>query len=237
MEAVLHFIYVVAIKDAKAWSGDTPFELAMIGFWNLTIVWLKLLIPWRFFRLWALLDGIDPPENMVRCVANNYSTLGFWRSWHRSYNLWLIRYIYVPLGGTSNTIVGAIMPKVVVFTFVALWHEVGIRLLVWGWLISLFLLPELLATWLLPESRYGREPWFRNICALGGALNIVLMMSANLVGFVLGTDGARYFMEQIVGTWQGWGFVVLALPCLYIGAQVMFEYREEEKRRGIFRKC
>jgi len=45
------------------------------------------------------------------------------------------------------------MPKVVVFTFVALWHEVAIRLLVWGWLISLFLLPELLATWLLPESR------------------------------------------------------------------------------------
>jgi hypothetical protein len=52
----------------------------------------KLLIPWRFFRLWALADGIDPPENMVRCMANNYSALGFWRSWHRSYNLWVIRY-------------------------------------------------------------------------------------------------------------------------------------------------
>jgi hypothetical protein len=52
---------------------------------------LQLLIPWRFFRLWALMDGIDPPENMVRCMANNYSTLGFWRSWHRSYNLWIIR--------------------------------------------------------------------------------------------------------------------------------------------------
>jgi len=42
MEAVMHFIYVVAIKDAKAWSGDTPFELAMIGFWNLIIMWLKV---------------------------------------------------------------------------------------------------------------------------------------------------------------------------------------------------
>ena len=42
MEAVLHFIYVVAIKDAKAWSGDTPFELAMIGFWNLIVMWLKV---------------------------------------------------------------------------------------------------------------------------------------------------------------------------------------------------
>lgn len=53
---------------------------------------LQLLIPWRFFRLWALADGIDPPENMVRCMVNNYSALGFWRSWHRSYNLWIVRY-------------------------------------------------------------------------------------------------------------------------------------------------
>lgn len=52
----------------------------------------QLLIPWRFFRLWALAGGIDPPENMVRCMVNNYSALGFWRSWHRSYNLWIVRY-------------------------------------------------------------------------------------------------------------------------------------------------
>lgn len=91
MEVILHYMYVVAIKDRKAWQGDSPAEIAMIGFWNLIIVWLKLLIPWRFFRAWALFDGIDPPENMVRCMANNYSTFGFWRSWHRSYNLWIIR--------------------------------------------------------------------------------------------------------------------------------------------------
>lgn len=42
MEFTLHFIYVVAIKDAKAWGGDTPFELAMIGIWNLFVMWLKV---------------------------------------------------------------------------------------------------------------------------------------------------------------------------------------------------
>jgi membrane-bound O-acyltransferase GUP1_2 len=42
MEFVLHYIYVVAIKDTKAWSGDTPFQLAMIGYWNLLILWLKV---------------------------------------------------------------------------------------------------------------------------------------------------------------------------------------------------
>jgi hypothetical protein len=35
-------MYVVAIKDTKAWVGDTPLELSMIGLWNLIIVWLKV---------------------------------------------------------------------------------------------------------------------------------------------------------------------------------------------------
>ena len=42
MEWVLHHMYVVAIKDTRAWQGDTPFELSMIGFWNLIVVWLKV---------------------------------------------------------------------------------------------------------------------------------------------------------------------------------------------------
>ena len=42
MEFILHFMYVVAIKDAKAWTGDTAAQLSMIGFWNLIIVWLKV---------------------------------------------------------------------------------------------------------------------------------------------------------------------------------------------------
>jgi D-alanyl-lipoteichoic acid acyltransferase DltB (MBOAT superfamily) len=42
MESILHTMYVVAIKDAHAWTGDSPAELSMIGFWNLIIVWLKV---------------------------------------------------------------------------------------------------------------------------------------------------------------------------------------------------
>ena len=110
------------------------------------------MLPWRFFRLWSLADGVDPPENMVRCMANNYSTLGFWRSWHRSFNLWILRYIYVPLGGSRNALASTLL----VFTFVALWHDLSLRLLTWGWAISLFIVPELLARRLLPEDQVRR---------------------------------------------------------------------------------
>ncbi|KAF8556486.1 MBOAT-domain-containing protein [Imleria badia] len=233
MEFILHYMYVVAIKDTKAWQGDTPLELSMIGFWNLIIVWIKLLLPWRFFRLWSLASGIDPPENMVRCMANNYSTLGFWRSWHRSYNLWIVRYIYIPLGGTKNVAITAAL----IFTFVALWHDLSFRLLAWGWLVSLFILPELLAATLLPQSKYGKHGWYRHVCACGGVINVLTMIAANLVGFVIGTDGILYMANQITGSFQGFRFLIGACACLFVGVQLMFEYREEEMRRGIFRRC
>ena len=30
----------------------------------------------------------------------------------------------------------------VIFTFVAIWHDIQLRLLLWGWLITLFIVPE-----------------------------------------------------------------------------------------------
>jgi D-alanyl-lipoteichoic acid acyltransferase DltB (MBOAT superfamily) len=233
MESILHYMYVVAIKDTKAWQGYTPLELSLIGFWNLVVVWLKLLLPWRFFRLWSLASGIDPPENMVRCMVNNYSTLGFWRSWHRSYNLWIVRYIYIPLGGTKNFALTTLL----IFSFVALWHDLSFRLIAWGWLVSFFILPELLARYLLPQTKYGQFSWYRHVCAIGGVFNLLMMASANLVGFVIGTDGIMYMASQIAGTWQGLRFLLAASCIIFVGVHLMFEYREEEMRRGVYRRC
>ncbi|BEI85833.1 hypothetical protein CcaverHIS002_0601200 [Cutaneotrichosporon cavernicola] len=205
----------------------------MIGFWNLVIVWLKLLIPWRYFRLWALFDGVDAPENMVRCVANNYSVLGFWRSWHRSYNLWIVRYIYIPAGGAKRVVLSTFL----VFTFVALWHDLSFRLLAWGWLVTLFIIPEITARALVPEKKYGDKWWYRHVAAIGGVVNILLLMGANLVGFVLGLDGMQHLLHELVTTPQGWGFMAFGTSCLFIGVQIMFEYRNDEARRGIDRRC
>lgn len=247
LESVLHTMYVTAMQKTQAWQGASAADLSMIGFWNLVIVWLKvssasafgleltfqLLIPWRFFRLWALLDGVDPPENMVRCVANNYSTLGFWRSWHRSYNLWTVRYIYVPLGGAKRVFLSTVL----VFTFVALWHDLSWQLLAWGWLVAGFVVPELVGRALVPASKYGQEWWYRHVAAFGGALNVLLMMTANLVGFVLGLDGVKYLISTLLGTGSGILTLLFIIACLFIAVQVMFEYREEEARKGIDRRC
>jgi D-alanyl-lipoteichoic acid acyltransferase DltB (MBOAT superfamily) len=213
----------------------------MLAYFNLHIIWLKLLLPWRFFRLWSLIDGIDPPENVVRCMSDNYSAFAFWRSWHRSYNRWIIRYIYVPLGGGPGggvSKVRGIGNMLAVFTFVALWHDINLRLLIWGWLITLFVLPETLATMAFPAKKWRNRPnAYRVICGIGAVFNILMMMAANLVGFAVGLDGLKGLVQGIIGSWQGLGFMLVACACLFVGVQVMFEVREGELRRGINMKC
>ncbi len=83
---------------------------------------------------------------------------------------------------------------------------------------------------------------------------MLMMMTANLVGFVVGTDGTKFFLTQLFGTWEGLRFMVVCCSCMFIGVQFMFEYRsefffssrfltmscpnrEEELRQGIVRRC
>ncbi|KAH3688471.1 hypothetical protein WICPIJ_000534 [Wickerhamomyces pijperi] len=232
MEFLLHFIYVVAISKTHAWINSTPFQISMIGLFNLNIIWLKLLIPWRFFRLWALLDGIDPPENMIRCMDNNYSALSFWKGWHRSFNKWVVKYVYIPLGGQGNRLLASLA----VFTFVAVWHDIELKLLIWGWLVVLFIMPEYFLSSYF-RKYHSQNWWYRHLCAIGGVLNVWLMMIANLYGFCLGNDGTKALLYEMFCTSSGLSYFLVANFALFIAVQVMFELREDEKRRGIDVKC
>lgn len=231
MEFILHATNVVAISKTRAWEGDTPFQISMIALFNLCVIWLKLLLIWRFFRLWALVDEIDPPENMLRCVCNNYSALSFWRSWHRSYNRWVVRYIYIPLGGSSRPIIN----NLIVFTFVAVWHDIKLYLLFWGWLVVVFIIPELAATAIFKPFR--NHPMYRHLCAIGAVANIWMMMIANLIGFCVHLDGMKQMLNDMVYTADGLKYMIISTLCLFVGAQAMFEFRETEKRKGINLRC
>ncbi|KAI9848012.1 MAG: glycerol transporter [Thelocarpon superellum] len=243
MELMLHFIYAVAISKAEpAWEAYTPFQLGMLGYFHLHIIWLKLLIPWRFFRWWALVDGVDPPENMVRCPSDSYSTLAFWRGWHRSINRWTIRYIYVPLGGSGRGrthgwrgMLQAAINFFAVFTFIAFWHDISLTLLMWGWLVTLFILPEVIACFLFPPRRWEQYPTaYRALCGMGAVGNLLMMVTANLVGFALGIDGVKDLWLNILGTSSGLVFLVCACAAMFTAVQIIFEVREQERRRGIW---
>jgi len=62
----------------------------------------------------------------------------------------------VPLGGSSNVIIATLIS----FTFVALWHDLKLRLLAWGWLITLFIIPEMVLGKVVTEKKV-RRPLFQ----------------------------------------------------------------------------
>lgn len=209
MEVVLHYSYVGAIGLSNPdWVTYTPAQLSLLSYMNLHVIWLKLLLPWRFFRLWSLLDGIDPPENMVRCVSDSFSPLSFWRAWHRSFNKWIIRYIWIPLGGadfsTTAQAVRSVGSYLLVFTFVALWHDIRLRLLIWAWLVVLFIVPEVVGKFLFPARKWENRPrTYRYLCGWGAVCNMLGMLAANLVGFMFGFDGLQAIVKGIFHDFAG----------------------------------
>ncbi|KAJ1972015.1 glycerol transporter [Dimargaris xerosporica] len=229
MECMQHLFYVVAISHAHAWTGYSPFQMSMIGYFNLKFIWLKLMIIWRYFRFWAMCDGLDVMENMRRCMSNNYSVQSFWRDWHCSFNRWLVRYVYIPLGGRRFSLYNVWA----IFTFVAIWHDISLRLLAWAWLICLIFLPEGVCTFLFNRPKYTQKPWFRYFSGAGCVLNIFMMMVANLVGFSVGVDGIQTMLGQIFCL-KGVVFIVATLVCLFIAVQIMFEIREHEYRQRYY---
>jgi D-alanyl-lipoteichoic acid acyltransferase DltB (MBOAT superfamily) len=135
---------------------------------------------------------------MTKCMSNNYSAVGFWRSWHKSYNVWLVRYVYIPLGGNKNRIFNTL----IAFTFVAVWHDIELKLLVWGWLITLFILPEVIVGSLFRKyvisfilTQFAKSPFYLFLAACGASLNIIMMVIANLVGFCFGLNGLQQVLK------------------------------------------
>ena len=77
----LHYFYHYSFNVYKLWKTQefSPIEVCLTGYWTLNFMYTKFLIIWRFFRCVSLFDGIDTPENMNRCVNNNFTFTGFWR--------------------------------------------------------------------------------------------------------------------------------------------------------------
>ena len=216
-------------------SGFGPLEVAVLALTVLNFMWLKFAVIWRFFRLWALMSGVEVPENMLRCVNNNATILGFWKGWHASYNRWLVRYLYVPLGGSRYKLLNVW----VVFGFVGMWHDrLGWRLIHWAAIFALFLAPELgveaAGRVLFPTPMARDTHVYRLARSIVGAVNVHVLIVGNLVGYVVGLDGVRELLGVYVQAGRrGVAVVAVTLAAFTAHTHLGFEQRAgEERRRG-----
>ena len=240
-EIFTHFIYVTALLNnhsirnlaaLKKFKEEVPHYIYYFLVFNrLVFVFMKYDVIWKIARLWGWMDGICCEENINRCIYNNYSFEGFWRQWHRSFNIWLIRYMYIPMGGSKKKFINTF----IIFSFVALWHEVKLHLLVWAWTIYFTLIPEMLIKRYFnkKERQYLTNYfWFRYLRAFVCSIDILLMIFSNLCGYGFEKeDIIDYFKEifQLAGVLGVLGFLVY----FAINTFPMFFVRDLEEANGI----
>ncbi|XP_042971960.1 membrane-bound O-acyltransferase gup1 isoform X2 [Carya illinoinensis] len=228
MELMTHLFHYNAFAISGLWKQLAPMDVFIIGYGVLNFMWLKFFLVWRYFRFWSLICGIEAPENMPRCINNCCNLESFWKNWHASYNKWLVRYMYIPLGGSQKKLVNVW----VIFTFVAIWHDLEWKLLSWAWLTCLFFVPEMMlksaATTFQVDSAFG-EFVFRELRALAGAITITCLMVANLVGYVIGPSGMNWLISQFLK--EGLSVLGCMFLTFYVGTKLMFHIDDSKPRR------
>ena len=85
----------------------------------------------------AKMFGIHIPLNFrMPYFAENISD--YWRRWHSSLSKWLGRYVYVPLGGKSNSFAIHVRNILIVFAISGLWHGANMKFVAWGLINAIF---------------------------------------------------------------------------------------------------
>ena len=146
----------------------------------------------------ACLDLMQTTDNMKRCVCNNYTFAVFWRSWHASLHVWILRYMYLPLGGKKWRLVIA-WP---IFVFVGIWHDLELRWVAWALLNCASLAVEAVILAAIPSptpsTANGICAWSWRYVSIGAAVvNIYFMMLSNLA-ILYGFGGSWDFVVAFV---------------------------------------
>jgi D-alanyl-lipoteichoic acid acyltransferase DltB (MBOAT superfamily) len=198
LQILMHYYYFNAIKEELSLGQAsvilpllTISDISALGLFGLAFLWLKFTTMWRFFRAMALLDGINPPENMKQCFCNVHTAADFWQNWHASINLWAIRYLYVPLGGYKYRLLN-VFP---IFAFIALWHDINLKLVIWALIMCVFIILESAIIWGFSKLSFivwlSRSAWwrgFRTVAVLG---SVFALIAGNAIGFGTGSSAPK----------------------------------------------
>jgi hypothetical protein len=124
----------LAIGGAEIWLAKqmaTDFSTAL-GSATTPLLWLNLLLGfvrsafylmglWHSIGAVALLYGVELQPNFERLLTRR-SPAEFWHAWRGTMTQWLVRYVYIPLGGNRRRQTRNIAAA---FTVSMLWHWAG----------------------------------------------------------------------------------------------------------------
>uniref|UniRef100_A0A671LDP2 Protein-cysteine N-palmitoyltransferase HHAT-like n=1 Tax=Sinocyclocheilus anshuiensis TaxID=1608454 RepID=A0A671LDP2_9TELE len=228
-EFMIHFMYMHAIQSNETYLEMLPpwalggLALALVQFF-----YVKYLVLFGVVSLLVRLDGLEPPK-LPRCVSIMYSFTGMWRHFDVGLYKWLIRYIYVPLGGSRHGVFRKLISTALAFGFVCFWHGCHDYLQYWALLNWIGVLVENVLALLFSSrplhhvivSLHKPSPLKRGL-ALISALSTAFLILSNLL-FLGGIHVGRIFWKRLFI--QGWSSVAVPMVAfLYCFAQVGIEW-------------
>lgn len=182
----------------RHWHLFHTSELIILMGIVLCYTWLKFSVLWDGFRIWSIFVGVYCPANLLCFVFDHYSAQHFWKTWHASFHLWIIRYLYVPLGGSKHKITCSLL----IFLFVALWHRINLDFVLWALITVATILFEL---HLEAKGHHSLNRKIFRVCTgrqyfgliIGTEFINLLLIVANLVGFGCGGIGIVRLVREI----------------------------------------
>ncbi|XP_070329994.1 protein-cysteine N-palmitoyltransferase HHAT isoform X4 [Odocoileus virginianus] len=130
-ELMVHLMYMHAIySTASLLRAVSSWALGGLALAQVLFFYVKYLVLFGVPALLMRLDGLTPPP-LPRCVSTMFSFTGMWRHFDVGLHDFLVRYVYIPAGGSQHGLLGALFSTAMTFAFVSFWH--GGNDYLWCW--------------------------------------------------------------------------------------------------------
>ena len=232
MEVYNHFLFPIFLfkEDNSKYDPNSDISLFYYCFICLNILtfyWLKFSIIWKFGRFLAWSDGIYVEENMNRIIYDIFSLEEFFRGMNRSLNRWIVRYLYIPLGGKNKKYVN-------IWIIFAFWYLIfnfdnGDYILFSIFCCVLLDLEIFIKNAFINKfgEDFNEKIYLRYLKYLASAFYVMILFLVGLLGFHFSIDGMKVLMENIFA--NGGYFYLLIFVALFIPNVItMFFVRDME---------
>ncbi|XP_078350071.1 protein-cysteine N-palmitoyltransferase HHAT-like [Oculina patagonica] len=227
LEGYLHFFYSTAFtQDPSLFTSLSNWALTGIMYSQLNIFLLKYKVFYCCTGVLARVDRVEVPLP-PRCVTTLWLFTDMWKYFDRGLNVWMKRYIYVPLGGSRKGVIRQMTGSFLAFAFIWLWHGGHVHTMWWFIPNWLGVVVESVAgiVLMLPSVKRLEDKLSpaasRRVRAIFGVVTLTCLILSNLV-FLCGSEPVWFYIKRIF--LFGWpSSTLLLLFTIYLIVQTNME--------------